>query len=152
MQVSRDVRRLVVLALAACSESTQERVERLQADAEVTCWTYHCDDGPYASNGAPTMSTDEGVSCMNDALASGKLAVASWSTDNFRFDSTANTYMFTVDHQVLVFTSTQHGPDLGNFQEQPSCSGPFRTGPYICSYSSSGSAMGVYALEADGCL
>jgi hypothetical protein len=89
---------------------------------------------------------------MNDALASGKRAAASWSIDSFRSDSTGHTYVFTVDHQVLPFTSFQEGPDLGNFEELPSCSGPFRTGPGICSYLSPSGGGGVSALAWDGCL
>ena len=105
-------------------------------EADTTCWTYHCQDGPaYIYNGPSDPPTEDGVACMNDALASGKTAFAGYGRDKFNPWSTTYTYMFAVDHEVHVFTSFAEGPeDPQGFEELSGCNGPFRVGPAICGY------------------
>jgi len=61
--------------------------------------------------------------------------------------------VFTVDHQVKVFTAVANGPEPpGDFEEAPSCDGPFRVGSSICAaMTSPTSFVPVNALAWDGC-
>lgn len=124
------------------------------AEADISCWSHHCPDGPGAHYTLPSVPTEEGVACMNDALTSGARAVSSWSVDSFNPWGTANTYVFTVDHEVRSFTSYENGPNPPeDFQEAPSCDGPFRIGPGICAAidPTTGGFISVDALAWDGC-
>jgi hypothetical protein len=149
------MRFVVILALTACTESTEERLDRLLTQADITCWSHHCEDGPGARYPYPSISTERGVSCMNDALASGESAVALWSIDRFNPWSTSFAYVLTVDHEVRVFTASAEGSDPPeNFRESPSCVGPFRIGPGICAAwdpANPGYFVEVNAIAWDGC-
>ena len=154
MQLPSVMRFGILLALAACGESTEERLERLLAEADIECWKHTCQDGPGAYFPKPSVPTEEGVACMNDALASGARAVSRWSIDVFNPWSTRYTYLFTIDHQVEVVTAIQHGVDAVEVDESVTCSGPFRLGPSICSARDLDSPSGfipVNALGWDGC-
>lgn len=114
---------LVVVGLAGCVESTEDRFNRFKEEADVVCWMHGCWNGNYPSYvGAPV-----NVSCMNDALASGTRALAMWS-DQDSHDHYSGTYVFTVDHEVRVFESHQTYMDPVEYSESPSCKGPFRVG------------------------
>lgn len=154
MQILRCVRFLVaLLVLPACTESTEERVNRLLDQADKQCWAYHCLDGPEFGTGHRGPSTDEGVACMNDALASGELAVTSWGIDHFNPWSTDYTYQFTIDHEVHIFTSFANGPEAPtDYREVQTCSGPFRAGPTVCGYLDSSAPNGwVDIVAPTGC-
>jgi hypothetical protein len=147
------MRLVVVLAITACTESTEDRFHRFLADADIMCWQHECTDFPLPPR--PWMSTDSGIACMNDALTSGARAVSSWSIDSFHSNSTSNTYVFTVDHQVSAFSFEQwdNGGDPDGFTESPGCDGPVRVGSVICDGPdpTTGATLPVNALAWDGC-
>jgi hypothetical protein len=124
-------RLVFVLALAGC-ESTEERIEAFKADADVDCWHYSCDDGPGALYPVLTIPTEQGVACLNDALASGARAMAAWSIYQFNPWGTRLRYVFTVDHEIKVFTGYAVANDEPEFTEWPTCTGPFRIGIDVC--------------------
>src|SRR5262249_12831978 len=131
---------------------TQDRIDRFKAEADMNCWSYHCNDGP-TTGSPPAISIDYGVACMNEALASGASAMASMEIDVFNPWSTKYTWVFTVDHEVKVFTAFQRATEpLEDFRELPSCSGPFRVGPQICfAYDNTRGLIQVDGLAWDGC-
>jgi hypothetical protein len=114
---------LLIFALAACTESDQERLDRYLEDAEAVC-------AQASSYGIPADRAEQAVSCMNDALESGALVWASreW-LDSWGFVD--RTYLFTVDHQVKIFDSHPNGSDGDPnpwAHERATCPGHFRVG------------------------
>lgn len=88
---------------------------------------------------------------MNDALTSGARAKASWTverTDGYTYDGMR---VFTVDHQVKVFTVHGFADDPPEYAELRTCNGPFKGGPDICAYLDGGQVVSVQALAWDGC-
>lgn len=143
----------IAVVLAACSESTEERLDRFKADADVACWEYFGCASRYGQGTAPSIAIEQGVACMNDALASGVRATASWgvadAADDYGF---RKTFVFTVDQQVKVFKSYQYAGGTPDVQEEPSCTGPFRIAEQsLCGYISAGFPVAVNALAWDGC-
>jgi hypothetical protein len=67
-------RLVVVVAVAGCTESTEERLDRLKAEADIVCWEYSGCAGGSGAQYPPFVPIEQGVSCMNDALASGTRA------------------------------------------------------------------------------
>jgi hypothetical protein len=56
------MRRFVVtLALTACSESPEDRLDRLVAQSDIRCWSHDCDDGPGATFPLPPIPTEQGA-------------------------------------------------------------------------------------------
>lgn len=90
---------------------------------------------------------------MNDALASGARAMASWGADDFGAYTYDGTRVFTVDHQIKVFTVHQFGENPHEVHELPNyCDGPFRVGTDFCgAYGSNGQLATVKGLAWDGC-
>jgi len=74
------------------------------------------------------MPVAEGVTCMNDALASGASAMASWGYDDFDPWETRETYVFAIDHEVRVFISVAPGVDPAQVRELHGCTAPFVVG------------------------
>lgn len=140
----------VIGLLASCSDSPEERLEQFEAEVTIDCWTYFC---PGTMPGPRPEPIDDVVACMNDALASGARARASWGADDFAAYTYDGTRVFTVDHQIKVFTVHQFGEDPAEIRELPNdCAGPFRVGPSLCGASgSNGQIISVQALAWDGC-
>ena len=100
------------------------------------------------------MPTEEGVACMNDALVIGSRAMSVWGEEDFNTNTEGTTYVFTVDHQVTVFTSFQEGDYPPDVRESARCNGPFRIGPVVCKAIDSVNPLhfiDVNALAWDGC-
>jgi hypothetical protein len=136
----------VVLVAVGCTDSPEDRLDKFEAEANIECWSYYC---PGREPGLPTSSIDERLSCMNDALTSGARAKASWTVeriDGYTYDGMR---VFTVDHQVKVFTVHGFADDPPEYVERRACNGPFKVGPDICGYGSQ--AVSVQALAWDGC-
>src|SRR5947208_12979532 len=96
---------LIVLALVAgCAQSAQDEMRELEDSTEIECWNV----GPSCAGVGYQVSTDQALACMNDALAAGRRAEASWSI----YDSkgyTTDTHVFTTnDHRVRIFISYPH--------------------------------------------
>lgn len=144
---------VVVLVVAGCGESAEESLERFRAEADIECWQYFCDDGPGARFPLPSVPTEDGVACMNEALVTGARAIASWGDYDYNHYLTTTTYVFTVDGEVRVFTSQKIGPDPRDVSESPPCGGPFRVGAAICSamVATPPYYVPVHALAWDGC-
>jgi hypothetical protein len=145
------------LPLSGCDDSVQERFERFNADADIVCWEYNgcAAKGGYGpATSPPSVPIEQGVTCMNDALASGARAVASWGTADFAANTLTGTYVFTVDHQIKVFELDTFSIDPTEYYERPSCTGPFRVDPdAICGVTDTGPGhlIPVNALAWDGC-
>jgi len=146
------VRLLLALAITACSDdSPKGRLDQLTAESDIKCWSYFgC---PYAGSmgSPPRVPVEQGVSCMNDALASGARAMASWGENDFHTDTENDTFVFTIDHQVKVVTSSALGPDPAEITAAPSCAGPFRIDQGFCGIVSDGAPVLVHALAWEGC-
>ena len=85
----------LILALAACTETEEERFDYLWSGAGK-----YCGGG---SSGTSYEDVTDVVACMNDALAIRQRAYLVRSTpDSSMYDT--YTYYFAVDHQVLVWT------------------------------------------------
>jgi hypothetical protein len=140
---------VILVALAGCSESVDDHLARLRADAPV-CWSYVCQDGPNVRN-TPGAPIQQGLDCMNNALVSGTLARSSWSIDSFHDNTTSTTSVFTVDHQVIAFDSYQFQNDRPDVRELPACTGPFHIGESVCTFLTAGQIDGVSAIAWDGC-
>jgi hypothetical protein len=146
---------IAVVIGAGCTESAKERFDRLKADATI-CWHHWCTGGPGSTFYRPQIPIEQGVPCMNDALASGALALAWWGVDNpvTGYDG-RGTYYFTVDRQVDVFTSYEADP--GSHEEidvSPSCTGPFVIGPGFCAAMDPDTPGGIVSVEriaVNGC-
>jgi len=148
------MRRLVfVLALVGCdSESAEERLDRFTAEAETVCWQFTCQ--AVLSPPPPDVPIEQGLACMNDALATGARAMASWAyEDSLNF--TEQIVVFTIDHRVKVFYSYPEGNDGGPARviEHPTCMGPFTISTRsICGIrDSNGGSTSVYALAWGDC-
>ena len=151
---------LAVVVLAACGVSDEERLDQLRAQADVQCWHHVCQRGPGSGYPEPEAPTDVGVACMNDALATGTRAAASWGIHEYgHFSGTETlTYLFTVDREVRMFsmsiTYVDHDPPDVHVEELPTCAGPVRIGPEFCKYRPdphNPESLPVYGLAVDGC-
>jgi hypothetical protein len=145
---------LLPLALSACTESPEERFKQFETNTSIHCWSHFCKGGPHSQFPLPTVSTDDGVACMNDALASGAHAESWWAVEDSEGYRTSYTHVFAFDHVVTVFTSDQYlsDPPVG-FKEQSGCAGPFRVGPSICVAGplQGGGYIDVNALAWESC-
>lgn len=119
---------LALVSLAACTdpESAQDRFHSLESNVEITCGSWN--DTTYGCAGSEESKAQEVLTCMTDALATGKRAVMSTSS----FDSRMFRYVmysFTVDGQVKVFqwypgvSHTMYEPHVASEQ---TCAGGFR--------------------------
>lgn len=153
---------LAIVVVAACGDSDRERLDRLRAEADIQCWRHVCMHGPGAGHPEPEVPTEDGVACMNDALATGARAAASWGIHEYNLISgtQTQTYLFIVDHEVRRFSmrirysdADDDPPDV-HVEELPTCAGPVRIGPEFCTYRSpdpDGPDLPVNALAVDGC-
>lgn len=145
---------VAVIMVGGCTESAKERFDRLKAASDTVCWNHWCTGGPGSTYYPPRIPVEQGVACMNDALASGARAMAWWGADSPSTGYDGNgTYYFTVDHQVEVFTSHQDGIDPFEFDESPSCTGPFVIGPDFCAAMDPNGPgfISVKSIAVNGC-
>ena len=124
MQLISAMRFLVAAVLIAGCESPRERFDRLDEEVDIVCWEYACNPRNQGS-GPPSVPIDRAVSCMNDALASGARAVASWSDYDFQYEVRTNHVVFTIDHEVKAFF-LYSAPGEEHTDEAPACTSPFR--------------------------
>jgi hypothetical protein len=135
--------------LTACGDTAQERLDELTAEADIDCWTYYC---PGTQPGPPSVPIEDVVACMNDALASGARARASWGAEDFGRWTYEGTRVFTVDHRIVVFSVKVVGPTSeGDIEvhETQNCAGPFGPGNTFC--AATYSLIEVKDLAWDGC-
>ncbi len=130
---------LALLALAACAESDLDRLEGLLASHPKVCAEY--EDG-YTSH----ISSDEMLACMNDAYATGTLALTRSSRQD-AYGFYVDTFLIAVDHQVRIFERNPDGDDGSpgepSARERPTCTGPFHLG--------TPDTTGFSALIVEGC-
>ena len=108
---------ILVILLAACTRTDEERLDNLMSHAEVDCGSAHY--GCYTN-------ADRVASCMNDALTHGDRA---WTTDERQdtYGYYIYTYNFIVDQHVEVW-ELQDGSNFSSDKpatELRSCTGPF---------------------------
>ncbi len=144
---------LVLAGLAGCADepTPQDRVAKLDARIEIICWQYNdCATTPIG--GLPLVPIDQGISCMNDALASGTRAVASWIYVD-PSGAIVTHYVFTVDHEASVFESVELDAGPVRWTEQDSCTGPFvLAGLAICpAYDEQGFIVSTFPIATTGC-
>jgi hypothetical protein len=141
---------VVVVVIAGCSTSPRERLDRLEEEVDIVCWDYPCNNVHHLGGTPPPAPVERALSCMNDALASGARAVATWSEYSFVYNVEERGFVFTIDHEVKAFFVTFDYDDHTN--EVPACTGPFRISDRVfCSYDSAGQHFDVNALAWDGC-
>jgi hypothetical protein len=154
-------RYVAILVLAACGESDEERLHRFEQEADTQCWHHLCLQGPGDGDLKPRAPTEEGVACMNDALATGARAAASWGVFDYSLThgTQTRTHLFTIEHEVRMFStriisSENHPPEV-HVEELPSCDGPVRIGPEFCMYRTGDpdgpEYLPINALAVDGC-
>jgi hypothetical protein len=139
------------LLAARRMDSAQERLDSFKADTDIVCWEYSCGDGTRPPP-PPSVAIEDGLTCMNDALASGQRAMAAWAVEDFGAYTDDQMFVFTMDHQVRVFKSHQYGEESPSLHESPSCDGPFRIDEQpICETLAGTTPVVVKALAWDGC-
>jgi hypothetical protein len=122
----RSMRSLViVVALAGCTESDADQLADLKAQVGLSCWKwFSCENGGQSACAGPATPVADGVACMNDAVASGDTAMASWGVDIFNPWETREIYLFAIDHEVRAFLSIAPGPDPARVREIHGCTAP----------------------------
>lgn len=138
-----------LVALAACAEeeTPEDRFRAFEAKVEVECGSWSHNTATCA--GHEEAKAQQALTCMTDALASGKRAVMTVSSQDSRMFG-FTTYTFTADQQVKVFdyysgqSSTSAEPRVAS---EKSCSGDFRVIDWPCP-----SGSGAYfVVVVDGC-
>ena len=130
---------VIVLALSGCTESDADQLLDLKDQTQLTCWRYFsCENGGQTACPPPATPVADGVACMNDAIATGKTAMAAWGRDTFNPWERRESYVFAIDHGIRVFTSVTPGVDPTEVTELHGCTPPFAASPGMESMTSSG--------------
>jgi hypothetical protein len=148
---------VIVVALAGCTESDADQLADLKAQTRQSCWNYfNCENGGQSlADALPETPVAQGVTCMNDAVASGASVIASWGYDEFNPWERNETFVFAIDHEVRVFVSVAHGPDPAEVRELHGCTAPFAVGAItLCTANdpnNPGLDEAVHAMAWSGC-
>ena len=125
------MRWFLLLALVGCTTEFEE-LDNLEQHAK-SC-------GGVPGFCAETTDVTGVVTCMNDALASGTLSLATWSNDVTYNDY----YIFTETDHFLVYLEDYASSGDSEIRAKKTCTGPLKT--------TTTAACGEYLqLELDGC-